>query len=770
MKQLFSVFLGLLYFGLSAQQTHWLNPKPTGGIFHDIEFFDQSHGLMCGEDGTICGTEDGGATWDIVFNNGRDLISQINIISTSKALLLCGSSEIIGTDDYGSTWYKCYRLPDSLKSIRFKMLSEDEGHLLVQHRQNEKFYIGQCTDGAENWTFKSLADLMGETLDIRDFAFQDMGKGIFLIYKEEARIYRTFDSCKTFAYNGYEEYWGFSSAENTPSGIYIIGYIRLKKMDGESPNDSQTPYQCDGVIWRTKDNGITLEESYQVVVSPRLKEIKHMGDSCIYAFGDCNFHIEEPCHILPVVSSMDAGESWELNETIPSNFEDKGYFWPRITALGIKNESESFLCMAAGDHYELFYFFKELSVLLQTKTATQWSPLPGNYTDGFNSLVFLDNGMYLSSRSTLLKYNGKPALFDTVSIGGYRFWGAAQYDGSTASWIAWDSDDYGRINMLFTDDCGQNWEKIDTNILYYPNSISFPDPNHLYLFQYNWDIGANKMLIRLDINAKLFNELPLPDDPNGLKYMIFTRGEGYLFGGQEYNGGYYKTNDEGENWEFTNLRLRFPVHHALQVNDSIFILELGDYVYKSDAQESEIWKINCHTGQRIEMLYSGNEMGELYDMLLDANGQLYTLCREGIFILRYDGVWEKWDNLPDLNGLTLDPDGQHVWAYGSSGRLLYIGDGLPVGVAPKAKIHPQSFTVYGNPFSDNLEIKVNIAYKGETVFQITDLSGRLVQRNKLMLYGGASQFLINTQNLPAGAYICTLISDKKRFSQRVVKY
>ncbi len=753
--------LFLLFFQYSiAQQVHWVNPKPSGGIFHDIEFFDDDHALMCGDGGQIYQSRDGGAEWELVFNNGKEPISQINILNSSKALLLLGDAEIIGTDTRGQVWFKTYRLTDSLKIKRFKMLTENEGHLLVQHRENEKFYFGLSRDAGQTWDFKSVEQMMGEDLYVRDFAFTEFGKGIFLTHLNyRHRIYRTSDSCKTFEHNEYDDCWGFYSASNTPSGIYIAGFFKLCKKDSGNSEDQNNYYYYEGVIWKTTDNGSNLDITFKDAYRPL--KIKSVGDSCLYAYGDCDFHIEEGCAVLPLLSSEDAGQNWTLNET-PYGFFSKGINRPIIKAFGTNKAGRALLCMSSI--LENSYTGQTFSVLLASDNSTMWKKLPGNYIEQFNSLVFLKKGMFLGSEKTILS----GASLDTVYTSNAYTNIYTQYDESIAIAFTYKADN--SIILLSTHDGGSSWHETETGMDIYPNSISMPSTNELYIYQYHKDFGVPAKFIKYNIGTQESQEIPIPDERDAMKSMIYTQDVGYLFGGYENEGGYFRTFDEGQNWEFVNLNLSHPIHHALQINDSIFIAELSNGYYKSGNSETEIWSVNIKTGKLMENLYTGNGMGMHLDMLMDGSGQLWVLCDEGIFILRYNNVWEKLDELPDLLGLTLDPDGKHVWAYGYAGRLLYIGDGLPVGTEDRIKKEQSVLSINGNPFKDNLEVRNYSTAPTKAQLTLTDLSGRKIVRKGIYLHSPTSKFVINTSQLCSGTYICTLIIDGKAYSEKVTKF
>ncbi len=103
-------------------------------------------------------------------------------------------------------------------------------------------------------------------------------------------------------------------------------------------------------------------------------------------------------------------------------------------------------------------------------------------------------------------------------------------------------------------------------------------------------------------------------------------------------------------------------------------------------------------------------------------------------------------------------------------RLLYLGDGLPVGIEPiQSHVEQEAFAVEGNPFSNSLQINIKLEFQGEAMLQLTDMNGKIVRQSKIMLHGRASRFLMQTHDLAPGAYVCTLVAGGESFSEKIIK-
>ncbi len=89
-----------------AQWT-WLNPKPQGHTLNDVEFLSESVAIAVGEDGTVLGSYDGGASWEIVTTrlNGIDLhFSGVTRLDNSTAVAVGDGGRIAKTTDAGVNW------------------------------------------------------------------------------------------------------------------------------------------------------------------------------------------------------------------------------------------------------------------------------------------------------------------------------------------------------------------------------------------------------------------------------------------------------------------------------------------------------------------------------------------------------------------------------------------------------------------------------------------------------------------------------------------
>ncbi len=82
-----------------------------------------------------------------------------------------------------------------------------------------------------------------------------------------------------------------------------------------------------------------------------------------------------------------------------------------------------------------------------------------------------------------------------------------------------------------------------------------------------------------------------------------------------------------------------------------------------------------------------------------------------------------------------------------------------------------TFTVYPNPVTDVLKVKLSAAKKDEVEIQVTDMQGRIIHRQNRSLESGNNEININAKSWPAQTYSVKVISvgNKILMSQNVIK-
>ncbi|MGC8864302.1 MAG: WD40/YVTN/BNR-like repeat-containing protein [Bacteroidales bacterium] len=167
-KPTFALLLSLLCMqGMKAENTQWVNPKPTGQVMHDIVFFDANHGLMCGEQGTLLTSSDGGNMWLETQQGNRANYQQIEAVANGIAWIRAGD-HLLKTNDFGTTFSMTGQLPAGYSYKAISMFSPTEGYALRYNSAlSQPNELGYTTKGGNTWTWISFPPEIKDVLDLR---------------------------------------------------------------------------------------------------------------------------------------------------------------------------------------------------------------------------------------------------------------------------------------------------------------------------------------------------------------------------------------------------------------------------------------------------------------------------------------------------------------------------------------------------------------------------------------------------------------------------
>jgi hypothetical protein len=87
------------------------------------------------------------------------------------------------------------------------------------------------------------------------------------------------------------------------------------------------------------------------------------------------------------------------------------------------------------------------------------------------------------------------------------------------------------------------------------------------------------------------------------------------------------------------------------------------------------------------------------------------------------------------------------------------------------KVNEQQIVVFPNPFSNELQIKINLPYEDDLWIGIYDQQGEILLNKKICVQPSKDyQAAFNLSNLSAGNYVCRLIGQNCSISKKVIKY
>ncbi len=775
MKLRIIIAISFLFFNFpgSAQQIHWANPKPTGSIINDIEFWDDEHGLMVGNWGAALITSDGGANWDVISLFTRESLQYIHKLSEGNAIAASWQS-LFKTSDYGKNWKLIFDMPDSIKllPISIDMVDDKYGYACSYKK------IYKTEDGGYSWTSRGVhtPELYVGIDDevVRGVAFKNIDTGFIVTHVpfEGRNVFRTYDRGYTFDLVSEP---GMNWDADVPldlihlkDSIFLIPVSTFsgKKSEGEGG------YYTGPGLYRSDDNGenwyyLLSGGQYGLWFSPRFKLA---NDSVYYFYGACS----GDCGGFKYLATSNGGQSWTVQR-----MPDYPYFFsPNMTALYPFSAEKAIGFFSGGlinqVKYNRYYF-------VQTIDGKNWSPVYQDYLDVFHDVFFMDNSMFLLVNQRLLKSRDYFESRDSIPFPGKNLLLASKYGPQAAVYAQNDSLSF----LLNTMDNGQQWQHTQLNIHHFSiKDMEYAASNQLFL------LGKENEEAKLFVNQPLqpeLTEFQLPAAFSELNDIYIHSGEKTLFGADEADqGSYYVFNEEEDGWEAYSLNLAPLRMGFVSGNNSMYLVDKAKY--------PGIWESIRVPYFDPLPVFTAPDSGYIADLVMRDDGRLVALFNQsrknyyGPYHYSWfceqlnDESWEMHGPYPLLDGLRLDPDGHHVWAFGSDqsdsgfgeaygeNRLLYLGDGLPVGIEPiESDVEQEAFSIEGNPFSNSLQINIKLEYQGEAMLQLTDMNGKIVRQSKIQLYCRASRFLMQTHDLAPGAYVCTLTAGEEKYSETVIK-
>jgi hypothetical protein len=111
--------------------------------------------------------------------------------------------------------------------------------------------------------------------------------------------------------------------------------------------------------------------------------------------------------------------------------------------------------------------------------------------------------------------------------------------------------------------------------------------------------------------------------------------------------------------------------------------------------------------------------------------------------------------------------------YYADSVMIYVLDTTisPVGIYSSAKQYENQFSIYPNPAKGDLYVNYTLKESGLVSFEITNAMGQVIRREPARKHPeGKNIFIFNTYqlNLQSGVYFISILSDNKKYTQRLV--
>ena len=106
-----------IYFGVQLQS------------FYGVDFYDSNYGMVCGVDGKVLITTDGGTNW-IERNNGwMGLMKGVHIFDSQSAYIVGSDEQVYKTTDSGTTWFSDFSGTGSVNFYKIKFKENNTGFI-----------------------------------------------------------------------------------------------------------------------------------------------------------------------------------------------------------------------------------------------------------------------------------------------------------------------------------------------------------------------------------------------------------------------------------------------------------------------------------------------------------------------------------------------------------------------------------------------------------------------------------------------------------------
>ncbi len=750
MKFRIIIAISFLFFNFlgSAQQTHWANPRPTGIEINDIMFFDSEHGFMTGVYGTALVSSNGGVLWESVETNCIESLLRIYPLGGGEALV-SSSVNLYRINDFGHSWSFISSLSDlhNLRPTSIDMIDAQIGYGM-----NSKNLL-KTIDGGNSWFVVQgdLADIL-QSEEIRGLDFVDENTGLIFSWSDnnnDGRIFRTVNggaNCAPLEYS-------FKNKVQKPvsiAGLNDSTYLLLCS----TFNGKNTDITFGTEVIKTTDFGENWINTFRGIDQGLYFLPERMNvflDSLIYVCGTMGQEQDN----VKMISSFDVGNTWELNTSVL--LEQYGNY--SMKAVEVVNTNKAFAFYETNLSHDLPPIF------VTTSNHLNWEPVYSNYRGDIYNVLFSKDEMSALTQDGILFSTDYFESFDEISLPEISLDVSGQSD--ALSVIAISGND--SLGFLIAKNNVTQWNKYNTDIVgFKPVSIEVPNDRCFYvfgdrdgylqiIFVYNFNSG--------NVSVK---EINLPDgigDIENVSNFCYENGTIYVF--YKYFG-YYASSDHGKTWENKHLEfLDYKLSKGLVMDDSMVYVSNYNEIFRfKDGDPS--------TAEQIIPNWLQTGLQDIDEFIVLDDGRVAAIAAGywGVYYLLTKNKNDEWKKIglnQKMQKLCYDPFYDAVWIYGGN-CLLYLGDGLPVGIEPiPTHSEQKAFSIEGNPFSNSLQISINLEFQGEATLQLTDMNGKIVRQSKIMLHGRASRFLIQTHDLAPGAYVCTLVAGGESFSDIVIK-
>jgi photosystem II stability/assembly factor-like uncharacterized protein len=708
---IFMVFGGIL----SANgQWQWINPLPGGASVTAMDFSDSLHGVAVGNVGTIAYTNNGGKQWFLGESSTYFDVSDVQVFKDNLAYA-CAGNLILKSTDGGKHWESICK--DTLYFFsNFSFSSIKNGFAVVWPWNEYEFAIARTDDGGVKWKLCDQPMYASRSVAVGGF-----NKAIII---NSGLLYKTINGGESFyTVNGDFENFAFTSVYYYREAIWYASGCRFIGSDCSSP-----------LVFVSYDDGENWYETYESPSAP-INSIDFYGNSIVMSTAKTS-----------IIKSINAGATWKATD-VPSLIS-------------------SFKCISLTGENSAVLFAETL--LYRTNGGNdEWEKISPFYPVDIRSACMIDSlHAFAVGEIPYLSQNiiiPAGAVFNT-SDGGknwechfpsdYPIEDVSFCDPLNGIVLNYQSSDY----LFITHNGGQSWNSLNVTIPEDPFQVQYTSPLRAYL-------QTMYSLFRTDDGGITWQKKSLPDCLNYTDMHFLNDSVGFLPGFQNvgiYNdGGYYKTTDGGENWQFFKHREEIPYQQQ-----SCFPDTSTGFIIKG-LNPIELWKVSMHNNvwEKIYTFeyqddptfkstwFSDSLTGYVLESDLNHKSKLH-ITKDG------GKTWDQLGVFPTVSKMVFS-NADNGLLFGNQSRILRINPKLnPLAINTPKSYGKKNVDIFPNPSKDYLIISIDKALSNPNRVDVFDCNGRLIFSSYLS-QDCNNYYKLNTSNLKSGFYMF-LISGKNQ--------
>jgi photosystem II stability/assembly factor-like uncharacterized protein len=714
MKNIYKLFFFLVFSSLLFAQDFSVVLTPYFRDFmNDICFPNDHTGWICGNNGYIYKTTDGGDSWTQQNSGVTKNLQKLFFLNENLGYAGSVQGSILKTSDGGNNWSE-YIFGDVRPTVPFGycddlfFTNKDTGFVVAGALKN--FFLFKTTDGGVNWAIKDSLISTDNTVRWYDMSFYNDSLGAIVSSKKNLQKYTT-DGGETWTLSTpiADNFFAMQKAVRwlSPNTVISMG-------EGNEFNGVPVP------IYKSTDGGINWVKKNSSVITcfDRVKDVYFKNSNEGIGVGSNGFYKGF------VIKTSDGGENW---------------------ATSVTNYAASFVAID-GSNNTLYGLGPSSHVLKSTDFGDNWKMLPFTSPTAIYGIYFdKDKGFALTSNGDFyVSKNGVGDSWEYLSNTGANNAYSMYFFNSSTGLVLEENQ-----NIVKTTDGGQTWRNVLPALPYSSRAkvggITFGDETTGYAW-FSLNDYADYFVFKSTDAGETWNKVWETTGPGYIQgdLVFFDANTGVILGPGNYK---MRTTNGGATWDtafvnnFPSYLLKKGFRDVAKISNSKAVA-VGDHFICMTTDAGLNWnyidhKINNTDSSFYKIAFSNADTG-------------YIGCSDSTFFKTFDGglTWQK----DSLNGkyavysIGMNPAGDVI--FGTSTGYILEKKHVPTGINNElGTVLPSKFALkqnYPNPFNPATLIEYSIP-------DYLHGNSSLVELKVFNLLGKEVATLVNSYQ-PAGNY------------------